>query len=536
VFVTGVAYSDSDNDDFYSIGEGQSNIRFSIAGSSANTSAAGGYSVSTTSATNTQVTVTHGGNTSVVEVDLSSGNVKLDLVGGSLFQTSGNLTLVSGVNDAELLGIGNQSLSGNAQNNMLTGNSGNNTISGGNGNDIVFDRAGNDNVDLGSGNDTVLVGNGADTLVGGAGIDNINYYYSSGGVNVDLFFNTTSGGWAADDVISGFERVYGSNTGNDILKGTNGNNILRGYGGNDIIFDRAGNDSVDLGDGNDTVLVGNGADTLVGGAGIDNVNYYYSTTGVNIDLFFNTTSGGWAADDVISGFERVFGSNVGNDILKGTNGDNFIRGYGGNDIVFDRGGNDIVQLGDGNDTVLVGNGADTMTGGAGIDNINYYYSTSGVSVDLLTNALSGGWAADDVISGFERVYGSNTGNDTLKGTDGDNFLRGYAGDDDLDGRGGKDNIDGGSGADRMTGGLGADSFVFAAGYQNDTITDFSLGEGDRLLLDDALWGGGLSASAVVSSFAAVVGSDVVFDFGGGDVLTLEGLTSTNQLDTLISII
>ncbi|MGB3176896.1 MAG: CAP domain-containing protein, partial [Albidovulum sp.] len=42
VFVTGVAYSDSDNDDFYSIGEGQSNIRFSIAGSSANTSAAGG--------------------------------------------------------------------------------------------------------------------------------------------------------------------------------------------------------------------------------------------------------------------------------------------------------------------------------------------------------------------------------------------------------------------------------------------------------------------------------------------------------------
>ncbi|MGC1430349.1 MAG: calcium-binding protein, partial [Albidovulum sp.] len=148
----------------------------------------------------------------------------------------------------------------------------------------------------------------------------------------------------------------------------------------------------------------------------------------------------------------------------------------------------------------------------------------------------GGWAADDVISGFEWVFGSNHGGDVLKGTNGNNVIRGHGGNDALDGRNGLDTLDGGTGADTLTGGLGADSFVFAAGYQNDTITDFSVSEVDRLLLNDTLWSGTLSAAQVVSTYASVVAGNVVFDFGGGDVLTLEGLTSTSQLDTLISII
>ncbi|SPH17888.1 Bifunctional hemolysin/adenylate cyclase [Defluviimonas aquaemixtae] len=634
VFLTGVAYTDSDNDDFYSIGEGVANVSFQIGGSTAQTASAGGYGLSTSAGAAVSVTVTQGGSASAVTVDLSAGNVKLDLVDGSLFRTSGNLTLVSGVADAELLGVGNLSLTGNGQSNTLLGNKGSNTIDAGGGNDVVYDRGGNDNVDLGDGNDTVivgtgadtlaggngidnisyfgstsgvnvdlfnnsvsggwaagdsisgfervygsntgndilkgtnganflrgyggndivydrggddnvdlgdgndtvLVGNGADTLIGGNGIDNVNYYYSSGGVNVDLLTNALSGGWAADDTISGFERVYGSNTGNDILKGTNGANFLRGYGGNDVVYDRGGNDNVDLGDGNDTVIVGTGADTLAGGNGIDNISYFGSTSGVNVDLFNNSVSGGWAAGDSISGFERVYGSNTGNDILKGTNGANFLRGYGGNDIVYDRGGDDNVDLGDGNDTVLVGNGADTLIGGNGIDNVNYYYSSGGVNVDLLTNALSGGWAADDTISGFERVYGSNTGNDILKGTNGANFLRGYGGNDQIDGRAGNDNIDGGAGADTLTGGTGADHFVFDTGYGADLATDFSLAEGDRLLLDDDLWAGTLTTTEIVNTFASVVGTDVRLDFGGGDVLTLVDLADTAGLESHIIIV
>ena len=46
VFLTGVAYSDRDNDDFYSIGEGVSNVKFTIGSNSAKTIGAGGYSLS----------------------------------------------------------------------------------------------------------------------------------------------------------------------------------------------------------------------------------------------------------------------------------------------------------------------------------------------------------------------------------------------------------------------------------------------------------------------------------------------------------
>lgn len=542
VFLTGVAYNDGDNDKFYSVGEGTANVTFAIGAITTQTAAAGGYALKIAPGANQTVTVTpSGGSASTVVVDLSAGNVKLDLVNGSLMRTSGHLTLVSGVANAELLGAANLNLTGNDLANQLTGNSGNNVIRAGLGNDVVvtgngadyvYDHGGDDLVNLGDGNDYVMVGGGKDTIAGGTGIDTINYFYSNGGVTVDLLTNALAGGWAADDAISGFERAVGSNAFGDQLRGTNGSNVLLGYGGNDLIYDRAGNDYVDLGDGNDYVLAGNGVDTYHGGNGTDTISYYHSSAGVRIDLASNVLAGGWAADDTITGFERADGSNTGHDTIMGTTGDNVIRTYGGNDLVYDRGGNDLVNLGDGNDSIIVGGGADTIGGGNGIDEISYFYAASGVNVDLATNALSGGWAADDVISGFERVSGSNAGGDTLAGSAGANILRGNGGADSLDGRGGADILDGGTGNDTLTGGTGADNFVFRIGYQADRVSDFLLAEADILMLDDALWAGmgALSAAQVVSTFASVVGSDVLFDFGGGNTLTLAGLTDTTGID------
>lgn len=425
----------------------------------------------------------------------------------------------------------------NSGNDSLYGSNGANLIQGNGGNDVVFDRGGDDLVDLGDGNDAVISGGGKDTYIGGAGIDTLSYYFASNGVTVDLLLNTVSGAWSGDDTISGFERVYGSNVGSDVLRGTDGSNIIRGYGGNDIVYARNGNDLVDLGDGNDTVVVGNGSDTLVGGAGIDNLNYYYSSSGVRVDLLLNTASAGYAAGDAISGFERVYGSNTGNDTLRGTNDDNFIRGYGGNDIIFDRGGNDTVDLGAGNDIVVSGGGVDTYFGGSGgADEVSYYYSIAGVSIDLRTNSTNGGWADDDTISGFERVSGSDAGNDTIVGSAVNNVLRGNGGNDVLNGLDGHDLIDGGTGNDVLVGSSGADSFVFRAGHQSDRIADFSLAEGDRLLLDDTLWAGTLTAEQVVSSFSNVISGHLVFSFGGGDVLRLDDLSSSVGLDMYITII
>lgn len=419
----------------------------------------------------------------------------------------------------------------------LNGTNGSNVISGWGGNDIVFDRGGNDTVDLEDGNDAIFSGGGRDRYIGGAGIDTLSYYYATSGVTVDILSNTTSGTWAGDDTISGFERIYGSSVGSDVLRGTDGDNIIRGYGGNDIVFARNGNDMVDLGDGNDTVVVGLGSDTLVGGNGIDNLNYYYSSSGVRIDLLLNTASAGYAAGDAISGFERVYGSNTGNDTLRGSNDDNFIRGYGGSDIVFDRGGNDIVQLGDGNDTVISGGGVDSYDGGAGgADEVSYFYAPAGIGIDLRFNSAYAGWAAGDTITGIERVSGSDTGNDTIVGSAAVNVLRGNGGGDLLNGFGGNDLIDGGTGNDTLVGGTGADSFVFRQGHQTDRIADFSLADSDLLLLDDALWAGMLTAAEVIQTFATVIGGNAILDFGGGDLLTLSGLATTQGLDAQITII
>ncbi len=45
MFLLGVAYSDTDNNDFYSVGEGRSDLVISRAGASVTSSSSGGYSL-----------------------------------------------------------------------------------------------------------------------------------------------------------------------------------------------------------------------------------------------------------------------------------------------------------------------------------------------------------------------------------------------------------------------------------------------------------------------------------------------------------
>jgi hypothetical protein len=60
------------------------------------------------------------------------------------------------------------------------------------------------------------------------------------------------------------------------------------------------------------------------------------------------------------------------------------------------------------------------------------------------------------------------------------------------------------------------------------ITDFQRGI-DTLHLTQSLWGGGLSAQQVVNTYALVTGAGVFMDFGGGQSILLQGLTSTAGL-------
>ena len=88
---------------------------------------------------------------------------------------------------------------------------------------------------------------------------------------------------------------------------------------------------------------------------------------------------------------------------------------------------------------------------------------------------------------------------------------------------------------RLTGGNNADTFVFAKNYDADKITDFA-DNSDTLQLNDDLWGGGLTAQQVINMFASSVGGNTVFDFGGGDVLRVNGIANPNVLANDIDIV
>ncbi|MEB8385653.1 calcium-binding protein [Rhodobacteraceae bacterium KMM 6894] len=476
-----------------------------------------------------------------IDYSASSGGVNINLTTNVI---SGSWANNDVIEDFE--GVGG-SLTGN---DTIRGTNGDNTINGHGGDDRVYALDGNDDIDLGAGDDYLRAASGANFYDGGSGDDYISYYDSIVGLTLDL--ESTYGsvaGWGGDDTIVGFEGASGSNTQDDFILGTGGDNTIRGYGGNDTVFDRGGADLIQLGAGNDFVVAGGGQDSYEGGSGDDFLSYFDSSGGVDVDLAADSATGSWANNDVIEDFEAVAGSGTGDDTLSGTSGDNTLVGNGGDDRVFDRGGNDSVNLGAGDDYVRAGGGADTYLGGAGDDYISYYDSSNGVDLDFAADTATGSWANNDIVIGFEGASGSNTGNDTLRGTDGESVLRGYGGNDRLHGRGGDDSMVGGSGADSLYGGSGADTMRGGSGddyldggggsgtdllYGNSGADEFHFdrGEGDDVIMDfennvDVIQFdnfSGFTTAADALSFATQTGGDVFFDFGADGTLLVENAT------------
>lgn len=100
-----------------------------------------------------------------------------------------------------------------------------------------------------------------------------------------------------------------------------------------------------------------------------------------------------------------------------------------------------------------------------------------------------------------RTLSGGPGPDRLRGSEGGEFILGRGGDDVIEGRGGADTIRAGMGADRIDGGPGgdwisgdkgddeirggpgADVFVSRSGAGLDLVLDFSLAEGDRVVVE-----------------------------------------------------
>ncbi len=136
-FLTGVIYTDDNEDGFYSIGEGVVGVGITVNGDAVTSAAAGGYALALAAA-EVEVSFDWEGTMLSAQVDLSEGNVKLDLVDGLRLMSSGDLVLGDGVIEAGLLGVADLSLTGNESDNVLHVGRGNNVIDGGGGSNIAL--------------------------------------------------------------------------------------------------------------------------------------------------------------------------------------------------------------------------------------------------------------------------------------------------------------------------------------------------------------------------------------------------------------
>ena len=397
----------------------------------------------------------------------------------------------------------------------LIGTSRNDTLMGMDGDDVLSGYAGND---------TLQGGAGADVLDGGTGTDTADYSTAGAAVIADLQNTANNAGEAAGDTYSSIENLAGSGFA-DILQGDGADNILTG------------------GAGNDTLNGGAGADAFIGGTGVDTADYTGSFGSLRVDLLFSQVNTNIAVGDTHDGIENLIGSR-GKDNLRGTFGDNLIQGMENVDYLYGRRGNDTLEGSIGNDVLFGGVGADVLDGGIHRDRAQYSQSLTAVVLDLMNSGLNTGEAAGDSYISIEDLAGSRFA-DHISGDLGDNRLFGREGADTLIGRAGNDMLNGGAHSDRLEGGAGddslrggqhADTFVFDAG--NDLIEDFTFAHGDLIEIDGTAITAvaGMTGQQVVSNFASVVGGQGVFDFGGGDTLTIASLADTTGLEMEISVI
>ncbi|WP_293566844.1 calcium-binding protein [Phaeodactylibacter sp.] len=269
-------------------------------------------------------------------------------------------------------------LTGDAGDNRLYANSGADILNGGAGNDLLYAHyAGADILNGGAGDDTLYGGLDGDTLNGDDGDDRISYYYTSGGVNIDMVNGTVDGiaGTWTQDTFTSIERVYASDDG-DIITGNSDNNRIYTYAGDDLVNSGAGHDTIyshyagsntiNSGDDNDLIysnLTGNNID---GGNGIDRLSYHYSSVAVDIDMTTGIASNNNGDQDAFTNIESVYGSGH-DDVIQGDSLSNVIYGLDGDDEIRGGGGDDTIYGAEGNDIINGEAGRDYLFGDIGND-------------------------------------------------------------------------------------------------------------------------------------------------------------------------
>ncbi|MEJ6398388.1 calcium-binding protein [Yoonia sp. 208BN28-4] len=358
-------------------------------------------------------------------------------------------------------------IAGGRGDDTIQGQGSNDYLGGGRGNDIIYGGAGNDEIDAGAGNDVLNGDAGVDVLKGGLGADTI----------------------------------YGGN-------------------GDDIIYADEGEDVVLAGADDDVIYVGLNTASVDGGSGTDQA-IYVADPGVTA-RYISLNQTGIAGSIVFDGVENFKSDSDVRFVFEGTSGANIIELGSGNDIVGAQFGSDYVDLGGGDDEVIVGGGQETFIGGSGRDTINYQDATGGIDINLETNAISGSWAVNDTIDGFEDFVAGANGNDKVVGTSGANQIQTRGGDDSVYAGNGADYVLLGAGDDYVLVGGGQEQFH--GGADTDYISYYKSTGGIQIDLAADTVDGSWATNDVISGFEGVSGSAT-----GGD--TVNGTSGANVIRT-----
>jgi Ca2+-binding RTX toxin-like protein len=394
---------------------------------------------------------------------------------------------------------------------------------GNDGDDSLRSDAGDDLLDGGAGNDTLIFGAGRDTAMGGAGDDLI---YSFSGAS-DIIGDLLDGG-------DGNDSVYGS-------LGASADTLLGGRGSDQLQFSNG-----------DIVSGGAGADIFRFG-GFSNTEIYQAfiidiSLGEEIHWNFPNGISGTSGpitpgDGSATGQSRVeysVGPNstilyIGYDLAPGADFILTISGvYSLSQLQFDDSNFSNLRItlqGGSENDLIVGGLPDNSNyvGGGGLDTIDYSDTRLGVSINLLSNIVTGIEIGVDQLNSIENAI-TGFGNDTITGSSAANILIGGAGDDSIQGDAGNDSLNGGLGFDTLRGGNGDDSL---SGGEDADILFGSVGR-DTLRGDggaDKLFGGGgndkliggggndsLYGNANADIMRGGVGDDAFRGYGGNDRL------------------
>ncbi|MCB2076773.1 MAG: cadherin-like domain-containing protein [Novosphingobium sp.] len=174
MFVTGVAYNDTDGNDFYSVGEGVGGMIVSNSAGGTSTADSGGYSLAVSPGLQTLRFA--GGELAeaiFVKTLVEFESVKLDIVNGDTLLTTASVIVDGPISVIRAKGTisfglsitadqGNQEIYGYVGRDTLDGGSGSDKLFGGDNRDTLIGGAGNDHLHGEAGNDTLIGGTGKD--------------------------------------------------------------------------------------------------------------------------------------------------------------------------------------------------------------------------------------------------------------------------------------------------------------------------------------------------------------------------------------